>query len=129
MAHGPKVLAWIELPNDSALNSRCIVIPMHRSSRSNLLSPDDPGILQLAKTVRMRLLQFRFEHYRSLSIPKVPADVQLSARALDLYRALALPFGENQVWCDLLARLVASQRLFPGAAITACCSDFAKQSN
>jgi hypothetical protein len=90
---------------------------MHRSSRSNLLSPDDPGILQLAKTVRMRLLQFRFEHYRSLSIPIVPADVQLSARALDLYRALALPFGENQVWCDLLARLVASQRLFTGAAM------------
>lgn len=68
MAYGPKVLAWIELPNDAALNSRCIVIPMHRSSRSNLLSPDDPGMLQLAKTVRMRLLQFRFEHYLSAGL-------------------------------------------------------------
>ena len=26
LAHGPKVLSWVELPNDAALNSRCIII-------------------------------------------------------------------------------------------------------
>jgi hypothetical protein len=112
MAYGPKVLAWLELPNDAALNSRCIVIPMHKTSRTDLISPDDPRVLQFAKKVRMQLQQFRFDHYRSLSIPKVPADVQLSSRALDLYRALALPFGADQELCKVLAHLIAGQRQF-----------------
>jgi hypothetical protein len=62
LAYGPKVLSWVELPNDAALNSRCIVIPMHRTSRTNLKSPDDPKVLEFAERVRMRLLQFRFEN-------------------------------------------------------------------
>lgn len=109
MAYGPKVLAWSELPNDVALISRCIMIPMHKTSRTDLISPDDPEVLKFARTVRMQLQQFRFEHYRSLSIPKVPVHVQLSARALDLYRALALPVGEDQNFCTVLAHLVAGQ--------------------
>jgi hypothetical protein len=36
IAYGPKVLAWLELPNDAALNSRCIIIPMHRTARADL---------------------------------------------------------------------------------------------
>ena len=119
MAYGPKVFAWIELPNDAALNSRCIIIPMHKTSRADLISPDDPRVLQFAKKVRMRLQQFRFEHYRSLSVPKVPADVQLSSRVLDLYRALALPFGEDQKFCEALALLIASQRQFQSRVISA----------
>jgi len=71
--------------------------------------------LWFAAKVRMRLLQFRFEHYNSLSVPKIPADVQLSSRMLDLYRALALPFGEDQEFCKVLAQLIAAQRRFqPG---------------
>jgi len=119
MAYGPKVLAWIELPNDAALNSRCIIIPMHKTSRADLISPDDPRVLQFAKKVRMRLQQFRFEHYRSLSVPKVPADVQLSSRALDLYRALALPFGADQVFCNILAHLLSAQRQFQSRVLSA----------
>src|ERR1700747_1353570 len=45
MAFGPKVFAWIELPNDAPLNSRCIIIPMHKTSRTDLNSPDDPTVL------------------------------------------------------------------------------------
>ena len=37
----------------------------------------------------MCLLQFRFEHYRSLSMLKVPADVELSSRPLS---RTGLPF-------------------------------------
>jgi hypothetical protein len=112
VAFGLKVLAWIELPNDAALNSRCIIIPMHRTSRSDLISPDDARMLQFAKTLRMRLLQFRFENYRIVAVPKVPADVRLSSRALDLYRALALPFAKDQSLCELLALLISNQRQF-----------------
>ena len=119
IAYGPKVFAWIELPNDAALNSRCIVIPMHKTPRADLISPDDPRVLQFAKKVRMRLQQFRFEHYRKLSAPKVPADVRMSSRALDLYRALALPFGEDQESCRVLALLIAGQRQFQSRVISA----------
>jgi hypothetical protein len=119
MAFGPKVFAWIELPNDAPLNSRCIIIPMHKTSRTDLISPDDPKVLQFAKKVRMRLQQFRFEHYRSLSVPKVPADVQLSSRALDLYRALALPFGADQIFCNILADLLTAQRQFQSRLLSA----------
>ena len=119
LAYGPKVLAWIELPNDAALNSRCIIIPMHKTSRADLTSPDDPRALKFARSVRMRLQRFRFEHYRSLSIPKVAAEGQLSSRALDLYRALALPYGEDQKFCELLSALIANQRHFQSHLLSA----------
>ena len=115
MAYGPKVLAWLELPNDPALNSRCIIIPTHKTTRTDLKSPNDPNVLRFAEKVRMRLLQFRLENYKRLSLPKIPAEVKLSSRMLDLYRALALPFGEDQELCECLAHLIAVQRQFqPG---------------
>jgi hypothetical protein len=109
LAFGPKVLAWVTLPNDAPFNSRCVIIPMHKTSRTDLKSPDDPKIVTFAETVCKRLLQFRFEHYRGLSIPKVPADVQLSGRPLDLYRALALPFGGDLKFCEITAHFIAAQ--------------------
>jgi hypothetical protein len=112
MAYGPKVLAWLELPNDAALNSRCIIIPMHRTARADLKSPDDSKLLQSAAKLRMRPLQFRFMHYYTLSLPEIPAALQLSARTLDLYGALALPLGTDHESCENLARLIMAQRRF-----------------
>jgi hypothetical protein len=80
LAYGPKVFTWLELPNDSALNSRSLVAPMHQTSRTNLKSPDDPEILERARILRMRLQRFRFEHYKNCSVPTIPSGVQLSAR-------------------------------------------------
>ena len=119
MAYAPKVLAFIELPNDAAFNSRCIIVPLCKTSRTDLKAPNDPNVLQFAEKVRMRLQQFRFEHYRSISVPKAPAVVQLSSRSLDLYRALALPFGENQEFCDFLAYSIAAQRQFQSLLLSA----------
>lgn len=112
MAYGIKVLSWLELPNDAALNSRSIIIPMHRTARTDLKSPNDPKVLSFAEKVRMRLLQFRFENYNGLCLPKVPAELKLSARTLDLYRALALPFAEDPDFREGLAHVVAAQRQF-----------------
>jgi energy-coupling factor transporter ATP-binding protein EcfA2 len=109
LAYGPKVLSWIELPNDAALNSRCIVISMCKTARRDLRNPDDPSILRCAAKLRRQLLQFRFEHYHSLSAAKLPGDIQLSPRALDQYRALAFPFGEDQELCKALAYSIADQ--------------------
>ena len=93
MAYGPKVLAWLELPNDAALNSRCIIIPMHKTARADLKGPDDPNVLRFAAQVRMRLLQFRFEHYHTLSLPKIPAEIKLSSS-----NARPLPRTRASVW-------------------------------
>ena len=119
MAYGPKVLAFIDLPNDAALNSRCIIIPFCKTSRADLKAPNDPNVLRFAEKVRMRLQQFRFEHYRSISVPKAPAVVQLSSRALDLYCALALPFGENQELSEVLAYSIAAQHQFQSHLLSA----------
>ncbi len=112
MAYGPTVLAWLELPNDAALNSRCIIIPMHKTARTDLKSPNDPHVLSFAEKVQMRLLQFRLENYKRLPLPKIPTEAKLSSRMLDHYRALALPFGEDQEFCKCLAHLIAAQRQF-----------------
>jgi len=107
LAYGPKVFSWLELPDDAALNSRCVIVPMHRTSRTDLKSPNDPSVLESAEKVRMQLQQFRFEHYKSLPAPRIPSDIPLSGRPLDLYRALALPFDQDQDMCYMLAGLIA----------------------
>lgn len=109
LAFGPKVFSWLELPDDPALNSRCIIVPMQKTSRTDLTNPNSPKVLEYAKRVRMRLLQFRFERFRDVSVPEIPADVPLSGRPLDLYRALALPFYQDRDMCGCLGYLIAKQ--------------------
>jgi hypothetical protein len=118
LAYGPKVLSWVELPSDAAFNSRCIIIPMHRTTRADLKGPDDPKILQLASRLRRCLLQFRFEHYHTLSPAKIPAGRQLCARTLDLYRALSLALAADDEACAGLACLIADQRRFQSPLLT-----------
>jgi hypothetical protein len=112
LAYGPKVLSWIELPSDPQLCSRCIILPMHRTTRRDLLSPDDPLILQVAARAREDLLHLRFERHSNLSVSKIPADKRLSGRMLDLYRGLALPFAEDPQVCKALGDLIVTQRQF-----------------
>jgi hypothetical protein len=118
LAYGPKLLSWVELPKDPQLNSRCIIVPMQRTGRADLLSPDDPQVIQCAAKVRRRLVQFRLEHFNNLVLQEPPADLRLSSRSLDVYRALALPVGENQAFCERLAHLVAAQRQFLPALLS-----------
>ncbi len=118
LAYGPKVLSWVELPNDAAFNSRCIIIPMHKTKRVGLKGPDDPEMLQLASRLRRCLLQFRFEHYHTLSPAKIPAGHQLYARTLDLYRALSLALAADEEACAGLAYLIADQRRFQSPLLT-----------
>jgi hypothetical protein len=109
LAFGPKVFSWLELPDDRALNSRCLIVPMRKTSRTDLISVDAPEVLEAARKARMCLLQYRFERFTNISVPKVPSAAKLSGRPLDLYRALALPFDQEQMMCDDLAPLIAQQ--------------------
>jgi hypothetical protein len=102
-AFGPKVLSWMELPNDPALNSRCVIIPMQETTRTDLTKPNDKWILDAADVLCRRLLQCRLENFKSLCLPKVPGDERLHSRTRDLYQALALPLEATQtcarLWC------------------------------
>jgi hypothetical protein len=111
LAFGPKVFSWLELPNDAALNSRCVIVPMHRTSQTDLKNPHDADISEYAKKVRMHLLQFRFERFKNSTMLEIPCTV-LSARPLDLYRALVLPFSEDPDMCLMLTGLIAEQDEF-----------------
>ena len=93
-AYCPKVVCWTELPNDAALNSRCIIIPLQESERKDLLRVTDPKIQAHADHVRQMLQQYRFENFNRLSLASVPGDECLNSRSRDLYEALALPIDD-----------------------------------
>jgi hypothetical protein len=101
-AFGPKVVSWTELPNDAALNSRCITIPMHETRRSDLKRPTDPDIRATAEDLQAQMLQCRLEKFRALRLPEITQEEPLYSRSKDLYEALALPIGECRNACQNL---------------------------
>jgi hypothetical protein len=111
-AFGAKVVSWTELPNDAALNSRCIVVPVHETKRTDLKRLTDRGILEGAADLQKQFLQYRFEKYRVLSLPRIPGDERLHSRARDLYETLALPMGENREACQRLVECFTLQQYF-----------------
>ncbi len=99
-SYGVRVVSWLELPDDAALSSRCILIPMKSSNRTDLLAPSDPRILQRAEKLQQQLLQFRLAKYDTLILPKVPREAELQPRTRDLFRSLALPIAEQKEYCE-----------------------------
>jgi hypothetical protein len=93
---GAKVISWIELPDDAALNSRCIVIPLRETHRTDLTRPTNPDIQHAAEDLQRQFLQFRFEKFKALKVPKVQGDEVLHSRTRDLYEALALPISNAE---------------------------------
>ncbi len=90
-AFGPKVISCTELPNDAALNSRCVIIPMQETNRTNLAKPTDKKVVDIADVLRQQLLQYRLENYHSLRLPKVEGDERLRSRTRDLYQRACAP--------------------------------------
>jgi hypothetical protein len=107
--YGARAVAWLELPDDAALNSRCIVIPMKCRTKKTLYSPMDPILLESANRLQKALLQFRLSNYQNLVLPKLPGERELQPRTRDLYRALALPVGGEEPMCKLLLSLLGWQ--------------------
>ncbi len=93
----PKVVCWTELPDDFALNSRCVIIPLQETERADLLRVMDPTIQALADDARQMLQQYRLENFNRLSLGHVPGDECLNSRARDLYEALALPINDANI--------------------------------
>jgi hypothetical protein len=109
-AFGPKVISCTELPNDAALNSRCVIIPMQETGRNDLVKTTDKRLLDNADSLCKALLQYRLENYHSLRLPKVEGDQRLHSRTRDLYQALALPLGSNAELCEVLVDLFKIQQ-------------------
>jgi len=108
----PKVMTWTELPDDDALNSRCIIIPMQESSRSDLLRTSDPEIVAAAEVLQGQLLQYRCQNYHQLQLPQISGAEKLRSRNRDLYEALALAIGEDLESCTRLLECMAQQSAF-----------------
>ena len=92
-AFGAKILSSSELPDDPALRSRCVHIPMFKDNRVDLHKPWDPEIVNAADDLQGSLLQLRLEKYESIAWRLVPGAEQLRPRSRDLLGSLsaALP--------------------------------------
>jgi hypothetical protein len=88
-AYGAKVISWLEPPDDSALNSRCVLIPMCETTRTDLVRPSDFEVEREAATLQAQLLQFRFENYRRVQPGPISGDEVLRPRSRDLLRVLS----------------------------------------
>jgi hypothetical protein len=108
----PKVITWIELPDDDALNSRCIIIPMQESSRSDLLRTSHPEIVAAADFLQGQLLQYRCQNYQQLQLPQISGAGKLRSRNRDLYEALAVAIGEDVESCTRLLECMIQQSDF-----------------
>jgi ribosomal protein L34 len=109
-AYGAKVVTWTEMPNDDALNSRCMVIPMQETSRTDLPRTTDPEIIAAASKLQGHLLLYRFQKYHTLKLPRIPGSERLRSRDRDLYEALALPISEDPKACVRLLECLEYQQ-------------------
>jgi hypothetical protein len=105
----PKIVCWTELPDDQALNSRCVIIPLQESERKDLLRVTDPKIQAFADHIRQMLQQYRLENFNRLSLARVPGDECLNSRSRDLYEALALPINDANIREFLAAQFQQQQ--------------------
>ena len=105
----PKIVCWTELPDDQALNSRCVIIPLQESERKDLLRVTDPKIQAFADHIRQMLQQYRLEKFNRLSLARVPGDECLNSRSRDLYEALALPIDDANIREFLAAQFQQQQ--------------------
>jgi len=104
---GAKVISSLEPPDDAALNSRCIVIPMSESKSTALVRTDEPAVQQQAADLQAQLLRFRFENYKTVRPVPVPGDEALRPRTRDLLRVLSAAHADVSR-SELLLRFVES---------------------
>lgn len=112
-AYAAKVVSWSEPPDDLALNSRCIQIPMSETTRTNLLRLNEPEVERAADTLQAQLLQYRLENYTVVCPAPVQGDEILRPRSRDLVRILSAPTFRNPQRSESLLKLVASGQAVP----------------
>jgi hypothetical protein len=110
---GAKVVSWLEPPDDPALNSRCILIPMFENKSSALIRTDEPKVQQLAAHLQAQLFRFRLENFKKVQVAPVPGDQALRPRARDLLRALSAAHTQDVQRSQVLLKLFESGQAVP----------------
>jgi hypothetical protein len=117
-SYGAKVVSWLEPPDDSALNSRCIQIPMFESKRANLLAIGDPKIQQLADSLQAQLLRFRLDNFKKVISVPVPGDEDLRPRARDILRALTAAHPRDNQRSQILLNFFKTGQILPAEPLS-----------
>jgi len=93
---GPKVFGSLETCSDSALNDRCIRIPMTETAKRGLRKPGDPDMLKCAAILQQQLLKFRLNSHKSIRAAAIPGAEEMRPRSRDLLGSLAAPVARVQ---------------------------------
>ena len=110
---GAKVISSLEPPDDAALNSRCVLIPMSESKSTALCRTDEPKVQQMAAELQGQLLNFRFENYKTVKPAAVAGDELLRPRTRDLLRALSAGHTQDAERCQALLKFFESGEAVP----------------
>jgi len=111
--YGAKVICWLEPPDDFALNSRCVLIPMSESKSAALCRTDEPKVQQMAAELQGQLLNFRFENYKTVKPAAVGGDELLRPRTRDLLRTLSAVHSQDAERCQALLKFFESGEAVP----------------
>jgi hypothetical protein len=117
-SYGAKVVSWSELPDDPALNSRCILLPMFESRSTALVGTEEPGIRERAAHLQAQLLQFRLENFKMVQPVAVPGDEVLRPRTRDLLRTLAAVTAQDAERSQKLLKLFQSGQALPSEPLS-----------
>jgi hypothetical protein len=94
--YGAKVFTALEPPNDAALNSRCIIVPMLAANpeKKDLGTPE---VRRYVDALRQGLLRWRLNRWASIQPARVPGSEALPPRAQDLLTSLAVAAPTQEV--------------------------------
>jgi hypothetical protein len=107
-SYGAKAVVWPELSNDSALNSRCLVVPMS-CTRKKLSTPMDPSVIRWAELLQRKLLSFRLQRFGTISVKELPGENELRPRARELYRSFAAMVDNKEDLCRTILEILKRQ--------------------
>jgi hypothetical protein len=112
-SYGAKVISWLEPPDDAALNSRCVLIPMFENESTALWRADEARVQQMAADLQAQLLRFRLENYKTVTPVAVAGDEALRPRTRDLLRALSAGHAQDAERCQGLLKFFESGEAVP----------------
>jgi hypothetical protein len=115
---GPKVISWLEPPDDTALNTRCIQIPMFESRDNTLIGTDSPEMQQEAAHLRAQSLRFRFENRKTVNSVPVQGDECLRPRTRDLLRAITSVSPKEQCRSNYLFDFFEADQVVPSEPLS-----------
>lgn len=110
-AYGAKVISWLELPDDQALNSRCLLVPMVEANQVNLLKTTSRSLEEHSAELQAKLLQFRLASYGSFRLPSIKGAEKLRPRSRDLLTCLTAPCAQDTNLCQFLVQFFRQHEL------------------